>query len=193
MSRKLPSSSDDKRCLITMQSPRSSHTVNIPMVTSFPIPPTVRQHCNIPHPYFTIHRPGSVDFAEPILEWQVHPIQDGALRYTLVQISKNNAPTNDAAAVASEIKAIYHHIGIGESLSQDHSEGILLLPEPIGRENSAWEGAVVASLLGMLSQLRAIPVDDKTKWTKSNTKTATKMRRWSLFKKGSPAVRRPSA
>lgn len=163
------------------------------MVTSFPIPPTIRQHHSIPHPYFTIYRPGPVDSAEPILQWQVHPVQDGALRYTLVRTANDTVHSDDAAADSQEVKAIYHHIGLGESLSQNHSEGILLLPEPVGRENSAWEGAVIASLLGLLFQVRAVPLGDKSKLTSANTRPATKTRRWSLFKKGLPALRRHSA
>lgn len=79
------------------------------------------------------------------LEWQIHPASDGLLRYTLVQ---------EDAIRGTRICAIYHHAGWRLSLSHGPSEGILLLSE--AENDGAFEGVVVASLLGVLVQLRRL-------------------------------------
>jgi hypothetical protein len=79
------------------------------------------------------------------LEWQVHPAKDGLLRYTLVQKYRK---------LGSRICAIDHHMGWELSLSVEYSEGVLLLPELHGNED--FEEFVVASLLGILVQLRML-------------------------------------
>lgn len=186
-------SSEDENCIITMQSPRSSQIVRIHMSTSFPIPPSNRQkHNNTRNPFFTIYRPGEAELSTPILQWQIRPVSDGPLRYTLVDLAAAEAVrgmplAENPTESRPDIKAIYHHVGLVDSLEQDHSEGILLLPEPVGRENAAWEGAVIASLLGLLAQVRTTTTDGKPKLARSRT------RGWSLLKKGLPTIRRHSA
>lgn len=185
--------SQDDNSLISMRLPYSpSQTVRIPMTVSFPIPPTLRSGRAVPHPYFALSRPG--DTTTATLQWQIHPVQDGPLRYTLIDLAAEEAASEmplveveveEQLAAQSGIRAIYHHIGLGTSLSIDHSEGILLLPEPVGPEDAAWEGVVVASLLGLLSQVRGIQAESKQKEVKPRG------RRWSLFK-SLPAIRRHS-
>jgi hypothetical protein len=51
------------------------------------------------------------------------------------------------------IQAIYHHIGLGVSLSQTYSEGVLLLP--LGLDPTS-EATYVASVLGILWRLRRL-------------------------------------
>lgn len=124
------------------------------MDTFFPIPPSTRAGDVIHHPYFTLDVPLSKNDMSSTtpLEWQIYPIQDGPLRYTLVDKGK----PGDTAA---RIRAIYHDAGCSKPLSHGCSEGVLLLPEWAGEadEEAAYtEGVVVASILGVLWQVRAL-------------------------------------
>ncbi|KAH6669763.1 hypothetical protein F5X68DRAFT_216101 [Plectosphaerella plurivora] len=88
-------------------------------------------------PYFDVDIGGREQW-----QWQIHPCEHGALRYTLVRSSDDLQP---------KVVAVYHHVGVSLNLPADYSEGVLLLPEG-GSEVEA--ELAVASLLGFLWQLR---------------------------------------
>ena len=117
------------------------------MRTSFPIPESVRGNKVISHPYFTLST-FEPDNQMPVgFEWQIHPARDGLLRYTLVQEYENQE---------RRICAIYHHAGWETSLLLGYSEGVLLLSE--SQADTKFETLVVASLLGILIQLRMLGI-----------------------------------
>lgn len=118
------------------------------MTSSFPIEPSQRGDVKIPHPYFTLK-----GFRSSILQGQIRPIENGLLRYTLVDLGDPNLTTR--------VRAIYHHVGLGPSLSIGYSEGVLLLPEH--EEVMGLEGVVVASVLWLLGQLRMLGSQKKKK------------------------------
>ncbi|RDA88962.1 hypothetical protein CP532_0665, partial [Ophiocordyceps camponoti-leonardi (nom. inval.)] len=95
---------------------------------SYPVPDTVSSAGTARHPYFALGN-GSLP-SSPTLQWQILPIEDGPLRYTLVELT---TPVN--------IRAIYHHLGPGSSLSMPVSEGVLLV-SPRGDDESEkeWRG-----------------------------------------------------
>ncbi|RDA91450.1 hypothetical protein CP533_6274 [Ophiocordyceps camponoti-saundersi (nom. inval.)] len=99
---------------------------------SFPVPDTVSSAGTARHPYFLLLRRSA-----PSLQWQMQPIEDGPLRYTLVELS---SPV--------KIRAIYHHVGRGSSLSMPFSEGVLLVSGEGSEQARAMEVLVLASLLG---------------------------------------------
>ncbi|RMZ41965.1 hypothetical protein CA14_010523 [Aspergillus flavus] len=96
-----------------------------PMITSFPIEPSVRGEYRVPHPYFTWRLPGHKEKPGKLVQWQVHPGPNSLFRYTLVNLDE------------PEILAIYIHVGIVVWLPTDFSEGVLLLPESGGQEQEA--------------------------------------------------------
>jgi hypothetical protein len=116
----------------------------------FPIPNSARGNKTISHPYFTLTPSIPDTKVTTQFEWQIHPLRDGILRYTLVQNDEN---------LGSSICAIYHHMGWDLSLSLGYSEGVLLLPE--AAKPIELEGIVVASLIGILKQLRMLTTDKK--------------------------------
>jgi len=144
-----------------------SQGLRMKMDTSFPIPPSAEGlGCKtISHPYFTLIIPGMDDEASVKLEWQIHPAKNGPLYYTLVQKDKN---------LGSRVCAIYHHARWEQSLSLRYSEGVLLLSESQDRE---FEGIVVASLLGILVQLRMLNTCKKQ--TRNSAQLSVK--RFSVF------------
>lgn len=128
----------------------------IPVRMTFPIPDTVTKAGSTRNPYFSFALPGSA----ATLQWQVHPVEDGPLRYSLVAIEPGSVgdAESGAAPTGKEVQAIFHHKGVGTSLSaMHHSEGILMLPLCRGSRDSAQEGVIVASLLGLLSRTRGMP------------------------------------
>ncbi|KAK6835965.1 hypothetical protein PG987_006460 [Apiospora arundinis] len=139
----LPPSSNGAPQRILIESPEGS----IEMDTFFPIPPSARGSNKIHHPYFGLDVPLARDIAPTRLEWQVHPVENGPLRYTLAN--------KDAPAC---IHAIYYDAGCSKILSHGSSEGVLLLPERSEgkEETAAMEGIVVASILGVLWQVRTL-------------------------------------
>ncbi|EAU33698.1 predicted protein [Aspergillus terreus NIH2624] len=144
--------SDDNVCCVTIPDPAGSGTsLQFAMTCSFPISPSVTREGTFTHPYFTFRLPGEAGGAD--FQWQIHPVEHGPLRYTLVQMPPEGQTTNDP-----EIQAIYHHIGLGASLSQSHSEGVLLLPSAMSPETCV---IVVATALAMLSRLRGLNKDQK--------------------------------
>ncbi|KAK7957792.1 hypothetical protein PG988_012640 [Apiospora saccharicola] len=148
----LASSSDGKPFGISIESPKESIT----METFFPIPPSNRAGELIHHPYFRLDVPPTKNDTSSTtrLEWQIHPIEDGPLRYTLVDKGRPGDTT-------ARIRAIYHDAGCSKPLSHGRNEGVLLLPKwaESGREEEEdaahMEGIVVASILGVLWQVRA--------------------------------------
>ncbi|KAL1871153.1 hypothetical protein Daus18300_004898 [Diaporthe australafricana] len=164
----------------------SSTDVGIRVVTSFPMQPTVSRFGSSRNPWFTFTVPSLLD-EEKTFQWQVHPVEHGLLRYTLVELggggdggaSLTNAAgdedrwweetTDDAKgnndgqgeqgipySAADDknderIRAIYHNVGLGFSLSQPFSEGALLLQSELDPE---LEAIIVASLLGLLWRAR---------------------------------------
>ncbi|PSR75970.1 hypothetical protein BD289DRAFT_338350, partial [Coniella lustricola] len=121
-----------------------STTAAVPLVSSFPVSPTISRFGSSRNPWFTFTVPSLLD-DERTLQWQIHPIEQGMLRYTLVEIP--------VAAHANEhlIRAIYHNVGLGFSFSQPYSEGALLLQDEMEPE---LEALIVASLLGLLWRAR---------------------------------------
>ncbi|KAL3455037.1 hypothetical protein BJX64DRAFT_91258 [Aspergillus heterothallicus] len=124
----------------------------ISVATTYPIPPSQTALGLISHPYFGYKLSSGSEAAQ--FQWEIHPVEDGPLRYTLVRSPLGDSTADDPQSrteADTAIEAIYHHIGIGMSLSQTYSEGVLLLPR--GGDSRA-ETAHVASLLGMLWRLR---------------------------------------
>ena len=131
----------------------------VPVVTSFPIAPTIQGALSSRNPYFAFTVPERSGAFQA--QWQIHPTEHGVGRYSLVRLNSTAScsPTVENSVPKDgdydrDILAIYHNIGIGLSLSQGHTEGVLLLPE---NNDPALEALVVASLLGLLRQIRAMP------------------------------------
>lgn len=80
------------------------------------------------------------------LEWQVHPIEDGPLRYELVDPEQRRQGNGD-----SSILAIYHHHGFENDLPTSYSHGVLLLPFD---SSPLLDITVVSSLLILLYTAR---------------------------------------
>lgn len=164
----------------------ASTDVDIRAVVSFPIKPTVSRFGSSRNAWFTFTVPSLLD-EERTLQWQVHPVEHGLLRYTLVELGKDpsgggggavkdeenwweetkegESEVKDAGEDKQEIpysaalekhehriRAIYHNVGLGFSLSQPYSEGALLLQDNLDAE---LEAIIVASLLGLLWRARA--------------------------------------
>lgn len=70
------------------------------------------------------------------------------------------SPAQDASAIEAEnqhrIRAIYHNVGVGTSLVQPFSEGVLLLPANNKDMDANLEMVVVTSLIGLLWKAREI-------------------------------------
>ncbi|PKY02391.1 hypothetical protein P168DRAFT_320930 [Aspergillus campestris IBT 28561] len=98
-------------------------------------------------PYFSFRIPDD----SSTFEWQIHPSQQGRMRYTLVRRAASDQQQQQVSD--SDIQAIYYHIGVGTSLSLSYSEGVLLLPTG---QDSVRESLVVASALAMLRRLREL-------------------------------------
>ncbi|KAK7926621.1 hypothetical protein PG985_003619 [Apiospora marii] len=144
----LPSEGEPYR--VSIESPKGSITMD----TFFPIPPSTRAGDVIHHPYFTLDIPHTKNdkSSTTSLEWQIHPIEDGPLRYTLVDKGRPGDTT-------ARVRAIYHDAGCSKPLSHGRSEGVLLLPEwggEVDEEAADMEGIIVASILGVLWQVRAL-------------------------------------
>jgi hypothetical protein len=141
------------------------------MSTSYTIPPTTWKKKVYAHPYFGFQFPGENG---KFLEWQIHPVSQGRLRYTLVRNPKAQGTSNGATPIISpdeDILAIYHHIGDTISLPLPVSEGVLLVSSEM---DSATEAIVVASALGMLWKLRLLCKTGES--TGSNSKVSKKGR-----------------
>lgn len=123
------------------------------MSISYPIPQTVFRKKAYVYPFFAFQLPGE---DKTYLEWQIHPVSQGRLRYTLVRVPQKHETVDGAAPsppLEKDILAIYHHIGDIVSLPLPTSEGVLLLATDMSPET---EAIVVASVLGLLWRLRQI-------------------------------------
>lgn len=192
----------------------SSTDMGIRVAASFPMEPTVSRFGSSRNAWFTFTVPSLLD-EEKTLQWQVHPVEHGLLRYTLVELGGD--PSGDAAVVdpardednwweettveskgkdgceakeallysaaveknEQRIRAIYHNVGLGFSLSQPFSEGALLLQNDLDPE---LEAIIVASLLGLLWRARG--EDSKPR---KNSKTDAPPRRGSKSEAATPA------
>lgn len=179
----------------------ASTDVDIRVKVSFPLKPTLSRFGSSRNAWFTFTVPSLLD-EERTLQWQVHPVEHGLLRYTLVELGKDtpgsaaaNSATKDeenwweesaeeskakedgadeekvpyAATLEKHehrIRAIYHNVGLGFSLSQPFSEGALLLQADLDPE---LEAIIVASLLGLLWRARG----EESKGRKSSKSDAT--------------------
>ncbi|KAL2838199.1 hypothetical protein BJX68DRAFT_249099 [Aspergillus pseudodeflectus] len=128
----------------------------ISLETTYPIPPSRTKFGTISHPYF--HYPLSSGSSLAQLRWEIHPVEDGPLRYTLTRSALGPSAVfeqygGEPGLSGAKIEAIYHHVGLGLSLSQAYSEGVLLLSP--GTDPRA-EAVYVASVLAMLWRLRRI-------------------------------------
>lgn len=147
----------------------ASTTMTIPVLTLFPVSPTVSKFGSSRNPWFTFTVSSLLE-EERTLQWQMHPVEHGMLRYTLVEVppgEPTTAATTDkpeggdggqnipfsAADPDNEhlIRAIYHNVGLGFALAQPFSEGALLLQNDLDPE---LEAIILASLLGVLWRVR---------------------------------------
>lgn len=139
------------------------------MSTSYLIPPTTWKKKVYVHPYFGFQIPGENGI---FLEWQIHPVSQGRLRYTLVRNPQARGAGDGATPIISpdeDILAIYHHIGDTISFPLPASEGVLLISPDM---DSATEAIVVASALGLLWKLRLLCKSEEG--TGSNSKVSKK-------------------
>lgn len=92
-----------------------------------------------------------------VYQWQIHPLEHGPLRYTLIELP---SPSDDVSAIEPQnqhrIKAVYHNVGVGTSLVQPFSEGVLLLPKNKNDMDADFEIAVVTSLVALLWRARGV-------------------------------------
>lgn len=121
-------------------------------MASFPVEDTTSSVGTARHPFYALP---SRDGSEK-LQWQIHPLETGPLRYTLV--ADPSEGDEDLTPAEDSIRAVYHQIGSGPSLSTASSEGVLLLPEVKSGDTSLTEEMVVASLLGLLWRVRGMEV-----------------------------------
>lgn len=144
----------------------ASTTISIPVGISFPVTPTISKFGSSRNPWFTFTVPSLLD-EERTLQWQMHPVTQGMLRYTLVEIplgTQTATSSGDGDAEGEKvpfsaadpenehlIRAIYHNVGLGFSLAQPFSEGALLVQNDFDPE---LEALIVASLLGVLWRVR---------------------------------------
>ncbi|KAE8315871.1 hypothetical protein BDV41DRAFT_529398 [Aspergillus transmontanensis] len=146
----------------TLLIPRAGvHSIpeEFPMATSYPIPSLETRDGIFKQPYFTFQIPSEDGEKKTTFEWQVHPLHTGRMRYTLVRVPSRHHGIADPDPL--DIVAIYHHIGVGASLSLPYSEGILLVPHGM---NHKTEAMVVGSALGMLWRLRKLRREAQVSW-----------------------------
>lgn len=163
----MDTSNPDEAGTIIVQDPfGTGNTVDVRLQVSYPIPASHTRVGIIAHPYFAFEVPGI--FGPTLLQWQIRPKENGPLRYTLVAIptadpqqaqeGSDKQEGTEQSEPSPEICALYHHIGLGASLSLGYSEGVLLLPSrDVGSSiQPVSDGVVIASLLLMLWRLRNI-------------------------------------
>ncbi|KAG5659955.1 hypothetical protein KAF25_003477 [Fusarium avenaceum] len=119
----------------------------ISLESSYPLPEKKTKKQLIRFPYLTMSSK-PIDNETPLssLEWQVHPIENGPLRYELVDPEQRRQGNGE-----SSILAIYHHHGFENDLPTSYSHGVLLLPF---NSSPLLEITVVSSLLVLLSTVR---------------------------------------
>ncbi|KAG6029811.1 hypothetical protein E4U41_000261 [Claviceps citrina] len=98
-------------------------------------------------------------------EWQIHPLDHGTLRYTLLRVRSHAQPGREAPSLRhyddADIVAIYHHLGHDGSLFLPTSEGVLLLPALEAETSPLLEMAAVASLVGLLWRIRGMEAEEE--------------------------------
>ncbi|POS79794.1 hypothetical protein DHEL01_v201799 [Diaporthe helianthi] len=151
-----------------------SHRVP-PIVTGV----TTEAQLGYPAPWFTITSTNS----PTSYQWQIHPVEHGPLRYTLIELPLAD---HDVSAVQPEsqhlIKAIYHNVGVGSSMGQPFSEGVLLLPA--GKIMDAeFEAVVVTSLIGLLWKVRGMEMVQLGVAGAEQSARPKSRKSWGLFKK----------
>jgi hypothetical protein len=162
----------------------TGETANVAVGVSYPIPASVTRVGTITHPFFTFKVPDI--FGDTIFQWQIQPKESGPLRYTLVAVPATEGGGEEQTEASpdkkpeAEMRAIYHHVGLGVSLSQGYSEGVLLLPPRSDAAQSGSEGVVVASLLIMLWRLRNI---DGGRGSKTGASESSGVKKLSFLKK----------
>jgi hypothetical protein len=115
--------------------------------SSYPLPDKETKKQLIRYSYLTMSS-NSADNETQLsgLEWQVHPVDNGPLRYELVDPEQKRQDNGD-----NSIRAIYHHHGFENDLPTSYSHGILLLPFD---SSPLLDITVVSSLLVLLSTVR---------------------------------------
>lgn len=142
--------------LLSVISDQQSDTINI--TTTYPLPSLETNVGALHFPYFRFSLPNE----SAIYEWQIHPLDYGTLRYTLLQLN-DDKPGEETSPVSrdSNIKAIYHHIGYHGSLFVPQSEGVLLVPENFTEEDVWLESVIVSSLVGLLWRIRGMEIKER--------------------------------
>ncbi|OAQ66311.1 hypothetical protein VFPPC_14322 [Pochonia chlamydosporia 170] len=142
--------------LLSVISDQQSDTINV--TTTYPLPSLETNVGALHFPYFRFSLPNE----SAIYEWQIHPLDYGTLRYTLLQLN-DDKPGEETSPVSrdSNIKAIYHHIGYHGSLFVPQSEGVLLVPENFTEEDVRLESVIVSSLVGLLWRIRGMEIKEK--------------------------------
>jgi hypothetical protein len=114
---------------------------------SYPLPDKGTKRQLIRYPYLTISSKSADNETQLSgLEWQVHPVDKGPLRYELVDLEQRHRGNDDSSTLA-----IYHHHGFENDLPTSYSHGVLLLPFD---SSPAFDITVVSSLLVLLSTVR---------------------------------------
>ncbi|KAF6806993.1 hypothetical protein CMUS01_14231 [Colletotrichum musicola] len=132
-----------------VESANADRPSRLSLAASLPITETEPNHPrSAQKPWFAIshHASGATEPCSSNLEWQIRPVQHGALRYTLTD-------SRAAAGAETVVHAIYHHVGIAFGLPHDYSQGVLLLSEDLSDQA---EALAVATLLGLLHQVRRL-------------------------------------
>lgn len=131
---------------------RSQH---IDISTTYPIQQLRTNAGVIQFPYFAF----SLDDGSIRYEWQIHPLDHGTLRYTLLRLRSTALPEAPPRQHENaHIVAIYHHIGHDGSLFLPTSEGVLLLPALEKDTSPLLEMVTVASLVGLLWRVRGMEI-----------------------------------
>ncbi|KFG87285.1 hypothetical protein MANI_012801 [Metarhizium anisopliae] len=158
--------------LLSVTSDQHSGMINIS--TTYPLP-RLRSMVGVLHfPYSRF----SIPNAASVYEWQIHPLDHGTLRYTLVELDGETCQVQaDSGPQDSNIKAIYHHIGYHGSLFLPHSEGVLLLPEVVNERDGWLELVIVSSLIGLLWRIRGMEIKDAEPQAASVKKRPSLMKR----------------
>jgi hypothetical protein len=79
----------------------ASTDVGIRVAASFPLEPTVSRFGSSRNAWFTFTVPSLLD-EERTLQWQVHPVEHGLLRYTLVELGGERGGGDGAGASKDE-------------------------------------------------------------------------------------------
>lgn len=67
----------------------------VDLVVSYPLRPTVSRFGSSRNPWFTFTVPGGGGGVDRTLQWQVHPVEHGLLRYTLVELPRRAAAAEE--------------------------------------------------------------------------------------------------